>query len=174
MSGRNSNIAGRFVAARVANTWYWRIVIWRHLITPLVLLLLITGCAKPDADIRAWRPSDHDQEALPSPSGQLVDSLAPQEAVIEKKPVDALSTWSSLCSGCHGRIGEGNGPMGATMGARNLSDPRWQATITDEQITASILRGKGRMPAFSLPSETIKGLVRLIRGRQHKDIDGGS
>jgi cytochrome c oxidase cbb3-type subunit 3 len=63
--------------------------------------------------------------------------------------------------------------MGAAMGARNLSDPRWQSTITDAQIAASISRGKGRMPAFSLPPEVINGLVRLIRGRQLSDRDGG-
>jgi mono/diheme cytochrome c family protein len=157
----------------MANAWYWRIVIWRHLITPLVTLL-ITGCSRPDGDIRAWRPGDHDQEAVPALPGPSVNALSPQEAVAEKKPVDAVATWSSLCSGCHGRIGDGNGPMGPAMGARNLADPRWQATITDDQIATSILRGKGRMPAFSLPSETIKGLVRLIRGRQLSDKDSGS
>jgi cytochrome c oxidase cbb3-type subunit 3 len=137
-------------------------------------MLLILGCSRPDGDIRAWRPSDHDQEIVSVPFGSGVNSLAPQEAIAEKKPADAIATWSSLCSGCHGRIGEGNGPMGAAMGARNLSDPRWQATITDDQIASSILRGKGRMPAFSLPSDTIKGLVGLIRGRQRGDNDGGS
>jgi len=138
------------------------------------MLLTLPGCSRPDSDIRAWRPTDHDQETAPTPPGPRANSSAPQEAVAERKPVDALETWSSLCSGCHGRIGEGNGPMGAAMGARNLSDPRWQAIITDDQIASSILQGKGRMPAFSLPSETIKGLVRLIRGRQRGgDKDGG-
>jgi cytochrome c oxidase cbb3-type subunit 3 len=64
--------------------------------------------------------------------------------------------------------------MGPAMGARNLADPRWLATMTDDQIATSILRGKGRMPAFSLPPETIKGLVRLIRGRRLSDKDSGS
>ncbi len=147
-------------------------MIWRHLFGSLVISAI--GCSRPDGDIRAWRPGDHDQEAAPVASGQLVNTLAPQAQVAEKKAVDAQSTWASLCSGCHGRIGEGNGPMGAAMGARNLSDPRWQATITDDQIANSILRGKGRMPAFSLPQETIKDMVRLIRGRKVSDKDAGS
>jgi mono/diheme cytochrome c family protein len=146
-------------------------VIGRYPFTKLLLLSVI-GCSKPDGDIRSWRPGDHDQEAETTTSLQPAVPVR-QEAIAEKKPDNALATWSSLCAGCHGQLAEGNGPMGAAMGARNLSDPRWQSAVTDDQIATSILRGKGRMPAFSLPPEIIKDLVHLIRGRQTSDKDGG-
>jgi hypothetical protein len=47
---------------------------------------------------------------------------------------------------------------------RDLSDPAWQASITDEQIAASIVHGKGQMPPFAaLPSSTVNSLVKLVR-----------
>lgn len=47
--------------------------------------------------------------------------------------------------------------------ARDLSDPTWQASVTDAQLAAAITGGKGAMPAFPLPEETVTGLVRLVR-----------
>jgi hypothetical protein len=44
-----------------------------------------------------------------------------------------------------------------------LSDPAWQASVTDEQIGKSIKQGKGLMPAFNLPDVTIANLVKLVR-----------
>ncbi len=138
------------------------------------MLLFVTGCSKPDSDVRAWRASDHDQEVEAVTPGPSAHSLTAPEVAPETKPVDALATWSSLCSGCHGGMGEGNGPMAAAIGARNLSDPGWQSTITDEQMAHSILNGKGRMPAFSLPPESVKGLVGLIRARKRGGKNGGA
>jgi len=47
--------------------------------------------------------------------------------------------------------------------ARDLSDPAWQASVTDAQIADAILKGKNAMPAFMLPPSTVDGLVHLIR-----------
>jgi hypothetical protein len=46
---------------------------------------------------------------------------------------------------------------------RDLSDPAWQLSVTDEAIAAAIRNGKGRMPAFPLPEATVQNLVALIR-----------
>ena len=145
-------------------------MICRYLVAPLVLSLNI-GCSKSDSDNRLWRPSDHDQESESAPSGQSFNTPSRANALTAGNSDDVLSVWDSLCAGCHGLAGKGNGPMGASLGARNLSDPRWQASMSDDQIASSILHGRGRMPAFSLPPETIKGLVRLIRGRQMSKRD---
>jgi hypothetical protein len=47
--------------------------------------------------------------------------------------------------------------------ARDLSDPAWQDSTSDEQIALSIQRGRGSMPGFPLPESTIASLVRLVR-----------
>ena len=47
--------------------------------------------------------------------------------------------------------------------APNLTSAEWQSKVTDEEIRASILNGKNRMPKFDLPSEVVTGLVARIR-----------
>jgi cytochrome c oxidase cbb3-type subunit 3 len=75
----------------------------------------------------------------------------------------ALMTWKTNCVVCHGTFGRGDGPQGAMMKARDLSDAAWQAAITDAQIAESIVKGRGRMPPFPLPASTVQELVRLVR-----------
>jgi mono/diheme cytochrome c family protein len=72
-------------------------------------------------------------------------------------------TWQRACANCHGPLGRGDGPQGAMVKARNLSDPAWQSSVTDAQIATSIAKGRGLMPPFSLPASTIQGLVKLVR-----------
>ena len=49
--------------------------------------------------------------------------------------------------------------------ARNLTDPAWQASITDEHIYRSIFIGKRKMPAFQkkLSKDEIGALVTYVR-----------
>lgn len=47
--------------------------------------------------------------------------------------------------------------------ARDLSDPAWQASVTDDQIAEAITKGRGRMPPAGLPAETVTNLVHLVR-----------
>ena len=129
----------------------------------------ITGCSKSDSAVRVWRPSDHDQAPEQSASGQPTIPAALPLASSANKPDSVQSIWDSLCAGCHGHAGDGSGPMGPSIGARDLSDPAWLASTNDDQIANNILHGKGRMPAFSLGHDTIQGLVWLIRGRAAKN-----
>jgi hypothetical protein len=46
---------------------------------------------------------------------------------------------------------------------RDLTDPAWQASVTDEAIAEAIRRGRGAMPAFPLPEGTMRNLVALVR-----------
>jgi mono/diheme cytochrome c family protein len=59
---------------------------------------------------------------------------------------------------CHGTIGGGDGPAGG--GSR---DSRWQDARTEAQLGESIRSGRGSMPAFDLPQDTVRELVGLIR-----------
>ena len=75
-----------------------------------------------------------------------------------------IGTWKNQCMRCHGLIGQGDGPQGALAGAKDLTNPVWQKEISDAQIKNSILKGKGRMPAFAqIPIGTIDGLIKLVR-----------
>ncbi len=49
------------------------------------------------------------------------------------------------------------------VGAPNLADPAWQAAATDAQIAAIIRTGRGKMPAFDLPEQTVERLIALVR-----------
>jgi mono/diheme cytochrome c family protein len=137
---------------------------WPARLLALVVLLGGSGCSKSSSDIRVWRPSDHDQEQETVASGASVNEPSREPVVAHKDGSNAQDTWKSLCVGCHGPNGQGDGPLGASMGTRNLTDARWQTSVTDEQIAASISEGLRKMPAFSLPSETIRELVSLVRG----------
>lgn len=140
----------------------------RLLLVPL--LFLISACSRNPKDLRVWRPSDHDrtdqnaqaaqaaQESSSQPSGDLA---APAKMLGVDQVV--LVTWRQDCTRCHGMLGRGDGPQGAMFGARDLSDPAWQASASDAEITTAITKGKGKMPAFDLPASTVKGLVHLVR-----------
>jgi mono/diheme cytochrome c family protein len=75
----------------------------------------------------------------------------------------SLMAWRNNCVTCHGKMGRGDGPQGPMVKARDLSDPAWQGSVTDAQIAESIVKGRGRMPAFALPTSTVDELVRLVR-----------
>jgi hypothetical protein len=47
--------------------------------------------------------------------------------------------------------------------ARDLSDPAWQASVTDAQVADAIVKGKNAMPPSMLPASTVEGLVHLVR-----------
>lgn len=86
----------------------------------------------------------------------------------DKRAMIIEAAWAQNCAVCHGALGHGDGPNGALVKAPDLTDPAWQAKVTDEEIALRIHEGKGLMPKFDLPPETIAGLViriRATRGR---------
>jgi mono/diheme cytochrome c family protein len=77
-------------------------------------------------------------------------------------------TWRNQCASCHGLIGRGDGPQGPMVHATNLTQPEWQAKVTDQDIADVIRNGKNRMPKFDFPPDVVAGLVariRMARGR---------
>jgi hypothetical protein len=140
--------------------------VMRHRVAVLVGSLLVAAglavaCNQTPSDLREWRPSDHDNTEN-APANQQNLSDGGQTGVMGVDEV-ALATWRSKCVECHGLIGRGDGPRGASLRARDLTDPAWQASVTDEQLAASILKGKGQMPKNDFPESTVKSLVRLVR-----------
>jgi mono/diheme cytochrome c family protein len=90
-------------------------------------------------------------------------------AIHEEKPAPGPSEPAALfdrhCAKCHGRDGRAKRFRGQVTGARNLTDPKWQDRVTDEQIAAAIKRGPGAMPSFEkkLSQAEIDALVGYVR-----------
>jgi cytochrome c oxidase cbb3-type subunit 3 len=73
--------------------------------------------------------------------------------------------WETYCSVCHGSDGKSNTEEGRKRRARNLTEARWLASVSDARLEGSIRRGRDRMPAFGrkLSDEQVKALVAEIR-----------
>lgn len=84
-------------------------------------------------------------------------------AVAEEPKRSAL--WEAYCTVCHGPDGKAQTEEGRKKKARNLSDARWQATVSDDRLISSIRRGREEMPAFGkkLNADQIKALVAEVR-----------
>jgi mono/diheme cytochrome c family protein len=138
----------------------------RHGLASVVLALAVASCQKAPADVREWSPKDHTNTSNKpaEQTGQVNANPAPTETPPKGLDPVTLAAWGSQCSSCHGKIGKGDGPNGKMVKATDLSNPDWQAQITDEQIVASITTGKNAMPAFSnLPKDTVENLMWLVR-----------
>lgn len=123
------------------------------------------ACSRVPDDLREWRASDHrhttestgeSPEQAPQVSGSAEQRVPGLDEV-------TIASYRRGCATCHGQLGRGDGPQGPMVKARDLSDPTWQASVSDAQIADTILKGRGRMPPFSLPPATIDGLVHLVR-----------
>ncbi len=131
----------------------------------LLVALGCAACSKEPPDMREWRRSDHDHTQSPSAGQVPTDEKGKAKSPAAMLGIDevVLTTWKQKCTSCHGLIGQGDGPRGRETGARNLGDAKWQSSVSDEQLAASIRDGKGNMPANPLPNTTIAGLVKLVR-----------
>jgi cytochrome c oxidase cbb3-type subunit 3 len=122
------------------------------------------ACNRAD-DLREWRPSDHQHqtEAKSDEGREPAQVTGSAEAPMPGLDEVTIATWRRACASCHGQLGHGDGPQGPMVHARDLSDSAWQAATPDAQIAESIAKGRGKMPAFSLPPATVEGLVHLVR-----------
>ncbi len=134
---------------------------WRALVA-LGGGLLACACNDTPADLRPWRPTDHDHTEDPNSNQVQVTDAGSGEPGHGLDDV-TIAAWKANCTSCHGSIGRGDGPQGQLLHAADLSRAEWQASVTDEQIAATIRQGKGRMPGFALPDATIQRLVTLVR-----------
>jgi mono/diheme cytochrome c family protein len=84
---------------------------------------------------------------------------------VPQRPDIADSLFIKNCSSCHGKNGRAKTFKAKFNHAQDLSNPKWQASITDEHMFVSILKGKGKMPAFrkKLSENDIGALVTYVR-----------
>ncbi|MBX3258543.1 MAG: cytochrome c [Labilithrix sp.] len=112
----------------------------------------------PSVELKEWTAADHDGE-------KKTDGTARQGARGDAGGAPALVavTWQNQCAACHGPQGKGDGPQGPMFKAPDLGRADWQAKVKDEEIAATIVNGKGRMPKFDLSEEIVQGLVARVR-----------
>jgi mono/diheme cytochrome c family protein len=81
----------------------------------------------------------------------------------------AAQLYRRYCVSCHGTDGKSKTSKGKYSHARDLTDPDWQADVSDERIFNSINNGRnvrGNMPPFGqkLKEDEINSLITFIRG----------
>ena len=100
--------------------------------------------------------------------------LATRQASGPQDKIEASKLFNQNCSKCHGQDGRAKTFRGKLVGARNFTDTKWQASITDKQISAAIKEGPEEMPAFKkkLSQEEIDALVVYVRSFKQEQRDG--
>ena len=93
-------------------------------------------------------------------SAHSIKPMSPEQA-----NVDAKGLFTKECATCHGKDGQAKTFKAKFNHARNLTDAKWQAEVTDERLVNSIHNGKGKMPAFGkkLSDSQINALVAFVR-----------
>lgn len=83
---------------------------------------------------------------------------------------DAKVIYDKECAKCHGADGKGETKMGKKMGAKDYTDPKVQAAVTDEAFFKAIKEGfkdKGgkvlMKPTEDLKDTEIKAVVAYMR-----------
>jgi len=58
-------------------------------------------------------------------------------------PAKGKEKYTQICASCHGQGGKGDGPAAAALDPkpRNLSDPKYVSTLSDEQIFKTVKEG---------------------------------
>lgn len=88
---------------------------------------------------------------------------------------EAQEIFKARCTMCHGEGGKGDGPAGAALNPkpRDMTDPAWQKSVTDEHIEKIILGGGQAVgksvlmpanPDLANKQEVIKALRQIVRG----------
>jgi mono/diheme cytochrome c family protein len=78
---------------------------------------------------------------------------------------DVQVLFEKHCASCHGKDGRAKTFKAKFNSARNLTDPKWQDSVTDERIFNSIANGRGKMPSFhkKLSDADIDKLAAYVR-----------
>ena len=84
---------------------------------------------------------------------------------------DVQENWTKHCGSCHGKDGKGDTKAGKKADVKDLTDAKYQASFTDEQMFQQIKdgmkdkSGKERMKPFrdKLSEDEIKAIGAFVR-----------
>ncbi len=87
------------------------------------------------------------------------------EKKIAQKGADASVLFEKHCDTCHGKDGHAKTFKAKFNHARDLTDAKWQAEVSDERLFNSISNGKRKMPAWGkkFSEAQINSLVAYVR-----------
>jgi mono/diheme cytochrome c family protein len=93
-------------------------------------------------------------------------------AAATARAADVKEVWDKNCASCHGKEGKGDTKAGKKADVKDLTDSKYQASFTDEQMFKQIKEGlkdkngKEKMKAFGdkISDEEIKALITFVRG----------
>jgi len=138
------------------------------------LIASMLGCGGGDQPSEGKPSSATTQPAAAAPAEPAPAAAAPaggdSPAVREANQVFTLR-----CVTCHGEQGAGDGPGSANLAPkpRNFQDPAWQASVSDEHLSAIILMGGVAVgmsptmpgnPDLQAKPEVVSALIARIRG----------
>jgi cytochrome c553 len=135
----------------------------RSLAIAIVLVAMIWACGK------------NSQPPPPSSGSPNAKQESGPSQPRSGEPSQAKQLFSLLCATCHGADGTGNGPAAESLNPkpRNYTDQAWQASVTDEQLRQTILKGGAGVgkspvmpgqPQLAEHPEVLDELVQIIRG----------
>lgn len=91
-------------------------------------------------------------------------------AAVTASAADAKANYEKHCAKCHGKEGKGDTKMGQKLGAKDYTDPKVQAAVTDEAMFKATKDGfkdkDGKVlmkPSEDLSDADIKSLVAFMR-----------
>lgn len=86
------------------------------------------------------------------------------------KVENGRAAFARICASCHGFDGKGGMRAGFNPPPRDLTDPAFQDSVTDEQILTTLRNGKGQMPPFAalLPENEQQELLAFVRSLERK------
>lgn len=108
------------------------------------------------------------------PSATKSGTSGPQTTIPEAAMKRARVVYQERCASCHGDKGDGNG-LGAFAikpKPRDYTDPEWQKTVTDGELSMAIVRGGAAVgKSYMMPAnrdlkakpEVVEGIVALVR-----------
>lgn len=85
---------------------------------------------------------------------------------------EMAENWTKHCASCHGKEGKGDTKAGRKADVKDLTDAKYQANFTDEQMFKQIKEGmkdkngKEKMKPFggTLADDEVKALITFVRG----------
>jgi cytochrome c553 len=83
---------------------------------------------------------------------------------------DVKENWDKNCASCHGKDGKGETKAGKKAGVKDQTDPKYQATLTDEKMFQAVKEGlkedgkeKMKPSRDKLTDDEIKALIAHVR-----------
>lgn len=137
-----------------------------------IAFVVLGLCVLPVAPLVACggeeRPAAGAPSAPAAPAAEPTGGAAPGAEAMET----ASQIFGTRCTTCHGARGAGDGPAsaGLTPKPRNLQDPDWQTSVSDEHIEKIILYGGaavGRSPAMPANPDLMSKPEVVAALRQH-------